>query len=436
MTARTFLLARPASLSALILCAAPAFAGVTVVAPSGGDYPTIGAAVAAVPDGEILLVRAGTYPAFTITSKSAHVIAEAGALVDVLDAVTVQNLAASQKVTLQGLHVTTSPFLTSSGLNLVNCAGSVRVQAVRVDTVLPGLGVLGLPSGVGVVGCADVALELCTAFGVSGAQGFPGFPTPPPTPALHVIASTVAIHGGAWVGGHGQSGLPSGGSTPPTNGVPGAAGIRIDANSAVFLQGAQSTGGNGGDGFDSDDCTFYSHPTNGGEGGAGLLLNGVSSVTVLAPILAGGAGGAGGTGTGGCGAIDGATGASVSGGSATTLPGTARALRVIDPAREGAAATLRFEGLPGDRVFLALAAGRQHAFEPILNGVLLVLPPFRRALLGTIDGSGVLDVALPVSELGAGVEGLLRQAQGIFLDTSGVRWTSGVSTLTLLDAGL
>src|SRR5689334_20349069 len=74
-----------ASLGAFVLAplALAAPNGVTVVAPSGGEYADVQPAIDAAADGEIVLVRAGSYGPFTVSGKSVHVVADAGAVVDV-----------------------------------------------------------------------------------------------------------------------------------------------------------------------------------------------------------------------------------------------------------------------------------------------------------------------------------------------------------------
>src|SRR5688572_20931567 len=90
---------------ALAAFAPSADAGVTVVAPTGGEHASIADAVDAAPDGEIVLVRAGAYGSFAIHGKSVHVVADAGALVEVHGSVLVDLLPAGGTVTLQGLRI-------------------------------------------------------------------------------------------------------------------------------------------------------------------------------------------------------------------------------------------------------------------------------------------------------------------------------------------
>src|SRR5258707_10523519 len=64
------------------LAPAPALAGVHIVDATGrGDQLSIGAAVAAANNGDVLLVRSGSYPGFLVDDKALVIARDAGALV-------------------------------------------------------------------------------------------------------------------------------------------------------------------------------------------------------------------------------------------------------------------------------------------------------------------------------------------------------------------
>ncbi|MCA8976080.1 MAG: hypothetical protein KDC98_15265 [Planctomycetes bacterium] len=65
----------------------------------GTSFTTIDAAVAAVPGGSTLIVKAGNYPGFTIAQKSITVLAEARVVAS--PAISVTGLTAAQKVVLR-----------------------------------------------------------------------------------------------------------------------------------------------------------------------------------------------------------------------------------------------------------------------------------------------------------------------------------------------
>lgn len=412
-----------------LLSSALLHAGVTVVAPSGGDYNDIGLAIAAVPDGEIVLVRAGTYVGFTIQNKSVHVIADAGQLVQVHGTIVVSGLAAGKSLTIQGLSVTQFATVPVSTIQLDSCAGSVRVLATHVFPPTPGLTSVAGPPSVLVNACLDVAFDGDEFRGMNGNSFLIGI-TQTPSLGMSVNASVVSVHDCIIVGGRGIPGL-TGVPTGNTNGRPGANGLSV-ANSVLFESGGSIRGGAGGPGVDGDNCSSpYTHPTFGGSGGAGIELDNPSVVRAFAGDISGGPGGVSGSAPG-CTLPPGADGAASIGGSPILLAGSARHLAVVAPAHVSGQFQLHFEGQPGDDVFLALALGRTHTFESVLNGDLLVLPPFRRLRVGSTDANGVLDITLPVGQLPLGVEGTLHNAQGIFRDAGGTLWTSGAALITRL----
>ena len=91
------------------------------------------AAVASVPDGAVLLVRAGTYSSFTITAKGLTVLAEPAT--DVSGSIRVENTLAGQDVVLERLNHRVRAAV-------VNCAGTVVLRRIPADTDADTLGAL------------------------------------------------------------------------------------------------------------------------------------------------------------------------------------------------------------------------------------------------------------------------------------------------------
>ena len=126
--------------TASALLAGLAAAQTFVVDASGGlgsQFPSLAAAVAAVPDGAVLDVRPGVYGSFTIDGKSLTVLAQPGVIVDDFHTVVaVVNLAATQAVTLHGLQVR-----SQLGLGVIACQGCAGVVLVQeCSSVLGGQG--------------------------------------------------------------------------------------------------------------------------------------------------------------------------------------------------------------------------------------------------------------------------------------------------------
>jgi len=72
-------------------------------------------------------------------------------------------------------------------------------------------------------------------------------------------------------------------------------------------------------------------------------------------------------------------------------------------------------------------------FHAPFEGVVLYGAPARRAVVGTIDGAGFLDVPLHVPELGPGVEATTRHMQALFRDVAGQAVLSWPVTQVVLD---
>lgn len=111
-----------------------------VVDASGGAgvaFTSIAAAVAAVPNGSVLIVRAGTYGSFTITAKSLAVLGEPGVIVaDFLANVGVVGLLPQQSVTLHRLELRS--ILSAGVIHCQSCQGEIVVQSCRVVPVASG----------------------------------------------------------------------------------------------------------------------------------------------------------------------------------------------------------------------------------------------------------------------------------------------------------
>ena len=120
---------------------------VLVVDDDGGvgvGFVDLQAAVDAAGEGDVILVRGGTYSGFIVDGKALTVQADTGATVDVASpssvSVNVVNLGAGQSVVLRGLHVEGGslgiepPFQQSyrAGFSATDNAGSVWVEDCRI----------------------------------------------------------------------------------------------------------------------------------------------------------------------------------------------------------------------------------------------------------------------------------------------------------------
>jgi hypothetical protein len=423
---------RSSALSVLLAAfalATPALAGVLVVDPANPQaFAGIQAAVDASADGDVVLVKAGTYSTFQVFDRSIAIVADAGAAVLVEGAVRVRGLAASRQVVLSGLDVTgvfNAFDVQRHGLYVKNCAGSVRA----IDCAFRGAGGANTAcvqaDGAVVEGAQDVAFERCTLAG-RGGDYFTGR-------GLQAHASRVALHDSTVLGGQG-------GWNPPCtagylDGGDGGAGAVFQSSSFGFAQGSQFTGGDGGPGTTicGTEC-FYN-----GSGGHGLhaLFGSSSSIVELDSSSSGVVRGPCQTCFGLCqGYCLGHDGAAF-GNDVRHAPGARRVLDATRVAREGQTIALTITGAPGDVVELGLST--RPAFRVLAGdrGVSLLGrrdPPYVMQL-GTVPASGTLVVAWTLNDLGAGVEGFVLHAQAALVDVQGQGTFTGSAQIALLDAG-
>jgi hypothetical protein len=174
----------------------------------------------------------------------------------------------------------------------------------------------------------------------------------------------------------------------------------------------------------------------GAAGGAGILAVGSAQSFVRDSTVQGGAGGAGGVANPNCSTSagpQGPTGATI-GGTTTALSGTRRVMTCVTHVRESSTLLLSLQGEPGDAVILNLGTNGRWMLDVPLGGVRLVSLTSRRVNLGVIPGSGLLDVTLPIGDLGAGVQSATYQLQAYFRDLAGGTHAGSAATLVVLDS--
>jgi hypothetical protein len=386
------------ALTAFVSCLA-AHADVLVVAPSGGNFTGIAQAVEAAHEGDVILVRPAmpdsAYQHFVIDGKSLTISAEHDGDLIVTRIIGVKDLAAGQHVVLRGLTVVPNtsgqPIDKASGIDISQCAGSVRVESC---VVTGSAGMLAQESG-GAPGiraghCADVGIAHCTVAGGAGASS----------------------GSNDWFGTDGGHGL-------------------LALDSTVVVHDSQLRGGIGGSHFDPDvEAGEFSGV---GDGGHGAVTTGTGTLTLAGCTLTGGAGGKqiinlsfsiGGSGVakGQGSTLVRTRGSNFAGGAGTSKDGRAvlvqadsflefdespRHLETTSPVREHDTLPIDVTGLPADAAFLLVATGPALAWFGGLKGALLV-DPLAATLqpLGTLPADGTLHADLPVPGLAAGVEAL------------------------------
>lgn len=430
-------LARCSLACALLGFSPPALAGVIVVDPSGaGSFTEINPAVVAAVEGDLVLVKSGTYAGFMVDDKAVAVVADAGAVVNVLGTVHIGALAAGKTVVLDRLNVMT-PYtgvsVNSYGLRAVNCAGRIRVQGCTLsgahgnpDGLGPGCVAVGSTSGwegAYLDHCSDVAFSLCVLRGGSASDLYE-FPQCDGQPVygdhggngLKSWFSTVSLYDCQSFGGAGSDAWFGG----------GAAGSGIEAGmSNIDASNVLMAGGKGGDAWD------YFGPTDPAPGGAGILAGAGSFVRVLD-----------------CSMQPGASGSSLWGSPPPYLPadggaaykllsGASKGFGIPRVLRELQNTFMTFTGVGGDAAFLFLSPATAKIPAPSLKGVLhlsgsALLGP---VAVGVVPLAGTLQVPISVPPLPAGILGAEVYLQGVLAATAGGTLTSWVH-VTLLDSSL
>lgn len=382
----------------------------------GASFTSLSAAVTAAAPGDTLLVRDGTYGSFDVYGKGLSLFAD-GSAVEVFQVFTrsrIRNVPAGQAVVVRGLRFsqqTPAGGPPIANLSIDSCDGPVALEACDFD--------FGYPS-VGITSCAAVSLVRCSILGgpIAGADG------------LHVNSSVVSLSECDVTGGDGQDGgLDS--FVIPMPSFAGGDGVVVDGTSELTTVATVIRGGQGGDGFDNVG-TVCVEPQN---GGAGLILHGPLSplARIATTSVTGGAPGA----VQPCNTTVPAAGPAiqVNGGSVVTLALVAPALTATTPVREGASIQLDVAGVPGAPALLLFSTTPASTFVAPGAGVLLVGAPISAVALGPIPATSTLTIAIPIGELGPGVDGIRVHAQVATFPAAGTELGSGTAIL-LLDGAL
>ncbi len=415
-------------------CLGPAaFAGNVLVvdATGAGAITQLQAAVNAASDGDTLLVKPGNYAGFSVANKALDVVADTSSSsgpAHIDGAVQINGLAAARAFTLTGFEIR-GP-VSSSGVRLASCAGSVRVQGCAVrggdaPACSSGFFPNGYPA-LEIDTCADVVVTRCSLRGSNGGtqvnfpySGYAGYGRE----GLYGRYSQVAVYDSTLIGGDGGAQTP--GACVGASGYGGGGGRAATASGCVpfFASGCTFRGGAGGVG-----------DIESGWGGVGLEMIGApgpvwSRGWVLDSSLLGGASA--------CAGCPPAAGSAASPRNMlSVVAGTARRRVAPTLAREQNLARLNLEGQPGDRVEVWISERPRFAFSPSWSGVLHVdaHPPASVLQAGIVGANGVLVYAWPVSELGPVVESRRVFLQAAFIDASGQATLGTPHTLVLLDS--
>ena len=361
-----------------LLIVAPAQADVLVVDDDGGaDHTEIRAAVLAAQDGDLILVRAGTYERVVVDGKELSIVGLEDGVVITGDypaeaPLEIRNLAASQHVLVSRLQATNQS-KNYVGLIVTANDGPVVLEDLTLFSTASAQYHTGpvLPA-FRVVNSASVGLLRCELAAPRSNDHTPG------VTGLFVNASSVYLHDSLVIGGRGDNG--EGIITP--NGEDGGTGVVVEDGS-LFAARSWLRGGAGGP---SGDGLIQQ---SGGDGGVGLSL-GPGVTAVLHDVKTeGGAGGFGFPTSG----VDGAPTAVDPTATLTVLGGNPRVLSAPPSVASGAPVRLRFTGTPGEAVELGVSQSPAPTLVLAEAGVAVPASPVTQPS-GVVPHTGFLTIDL------------------------------------------
>lgn len=418
---------------------ASAHAGVLVVDAANGpgtDFKSLASAITAAQNGDLLLVRSGTYDGeFRILDKAVSIVADAGANVVVTNSLLVPTAVATLEITgtLPGTVVLRDLTLTSvlpSSSPFSQIPLRINPTGATAHVFIEGcLTPSGGGGGVWLDGNAPITLSRCAGKGTDGAFLALGGEHQAQA-GISLFSGQVAMFASSFRGGEGRDAVVSSAGT--FAGAAGAPGLRIFTGltpQSVFSD-SSIEGGMGGNALRAGATCLA--PGNGGAG--------IDSVFGTAHVVQTvGVGGPPGTPVPSCGQTGQAGNAiAVTFLGQPPIPLAGQPGRAIapPPRREGQSTTVTVDGPANHAAFLVVGFTPTRVFAPQFAGVLAATPDLILAL-GNLPPSGTMALTTVAPTLPVGVESALVYLQPITQHPSTGQATLGApSALVLLDAGL
>lgn len=433
--------------SSLIVCvglfAGISDAGVIVVDAQNGpgtDFVELKPALAAAANGDVVLLRSGTYDGFhVISGKAVSVVADAGANVVITNTDPASFVTSALQlvgsipgtVLIQGCSIQ-STFLTPStpaeGALRVATTGPLGNVFVENCSAHAGVG-----NGIDIVGFCRATVSQCVGVGGDATVVLPGFFAAGAGlwAASPASASMTSVYSSDFTGGNGIDQL---GPLPGPSVLAGGAGIRVSTLNSVrnkLVAGTSARGGTGGD-------TTLGPPNCVAPGAGG---HGIETIAGFGPYFVddSAAGGAAGTDLSTCGLM--ANNGQPIAVTFLGLPGIdlpSSPARVVShpPVRENDAVTLTIEGTPNHATFVVIGYSLTHVIAPQMSGSLIANPDAIVAL-GSLPPSGALTLSTHAPSMPVGVDAGIVYLQPITQDmTTGQATLGAPAALVILDASL
>ncbi|MFN0205829.1 MAG: hypothetical protein ACKVS6_05900 [Planctomycetota bacterium] len=400
---------------------------VHVVDDSGGSgilFTQIQPAVTAAVDGDIILVKPGTYNQFTIQNKTLIITSDVAGGVLVDKGMKIMNLAASRSVTIRGMN--TFGGEVQPGLTCENNNGPIWIENCELSgnwLISPSFSDYTVHSGVSLDNCISVAFLNCKLIGGN-------FDTKPETQGgmgLNVINSDAVLYNSDCIGGKGGNGY----DFVDNKGGHGGHGA-VFSGGSLFASGSNFTGGKGGDSQWNDDMD---PKWPGGDGGHGLFLNNNNPTAFIVDCtFAGGAVGANGGPYFGPQPAPGLP-TKIATGTIQYSNEAARTYSASSPVRENNNSVLTINCNPGEFVSILYSYGQdEETLIPAYSGDLLLTAHFSRELpLGHVP-TGNATFTFKMNNLPPTVQGRVLYTQSLFTNTAMTYPVIGpASAITILD---
>jgi len=413
-----------------------------VDATGAGEFPTIQQALNSAVDGDIILVRSGTYPSFVVDNLDVTIIADGGFVTT--GTIRARNLAADKVLVIDGLDAIGAPTSSASsarGAFFIDCAGAIRVQ----HSSFIGADSLSVDPENGWDGayldhCLDVSFTDCLLVGGvdSGEYGAnTGTGAYGGGNGLYATNSVVSVYASEARAGDGHSAVY-------WDGGEGGDGARVEAGSRLIAHSSTFEGGDGGG--------THFNMGYGQDGGHGVNARTGSSADVIGCTLIAGQGGNAHS----CGFCGAGEDGYPDYGDTTLHAGDVRDLCLVPRVgafKEGVSVALTINSYAGSRASMIYSLGADRRELSVPDRLLLLASPFVRLMpapaprpiplalpsrnfLGVFGSTGALNVTFQAADLLPGVEGERVLAQPFHVPTSG-GWNLGAPVvLVILDAAI